>query len=149
MHQARDIVNVEPLHQLGTVGFDGLGTETEAEGDLLGVVALGDKREDFALAASVSEQPDPRMRPRARNPRPPVSTRPGQVHVAPHHHVQRQLELDGRRILEKISDAPSRNARITYCFSACIESMITRRSGNSRFAAAIASRPLCASCRCP
>ena len=41
-HQAGDIVDVEPLHQLGAVGFDGLSTQTKAKGDLLRVVAFGD-----------------------------------------------------------------------------------------------------------
>jgi hypothetical protein len=50
-HQARNIMHVQDIHQLRAMVFDGLGADFQGFSDLLGVLAFGDKLEDFALPA--------------------------------------------------------------------------------------------------
>ena len=44
-------MNVQAVHKLHAMVFDGLWADLQDRGDLLGVLALGDELEDFALAA--------------------------------------------------------------------------------------------------
>src|ERR1043166_7844527 len=50
-HQAGNVMDVEAIHQLHAMVFDGLGTELEHFGDALGVLAFSDELEHLALAA--------------------------------------------------------------------------------------------------
>src|ERR1051326_2058178 len=50
-HQARDVVDIQAIHQFHAVVFHGLGTDLEEFGYELGVVAFSDELEDLALAA--------------------------------------------------------------------------------------------------
>src|SRR5688572_20765982 len=43
------IVNVELLHQMGSMGFGGLQADPQAGGHLLGPLALGNQLQDFTL----------------------------------------------------------------------------------------------------
>ena len=49
-HEAGDIVNAQPLLQLGAVRFDGFYADPEREGNLLGAETFGYELESFALA---------------------------------------------------------------------------------------------------
>src|SRR5262245_40796981 len=49
-HQAGDIVDVESIHQLSAVGFDGLDAQLELSSDVLRRAAFGDELEHLAMA---------------------------------------------------------------------------------------------------
>ena len=42
-------MDVQAVHKLHAMVFDGLGADLQDRGDLLGVLAFGDELEDFAL----------------------------------------------------------------------------------------------------
>jgi hypothetical protein len=49
LHEACDLANLQPLHELGAMGLHGLDRKIEAMGDFLGTVALGNELKDLTL----------------------------------------------------------------------------------------------------
>ena len=48
-HQGRNIMDMQAIHQLYAMVFDGLGTDFQDVADLFGVLTFSDELEDFAL----------------------------------------------------------------------------------------------------
>ena len=51
-HEADQIIDVQPFHDLGPVGFDRLGADPQLPGDLFDAAPLGEHLQHFQLSGS-------------------------------------------------------------------------------------------------
>src|SRR5262249_43428736 len=49
-NQSRNVINIQALHQLGTMVFDGFGADIQQRANSFRVLALGNELQNFALA---------------------------------------------------------------------------------------------------
>src|SRR5438477_9861978 len=66
-HQAGQVLDAEPLHDLAAVGLDRLGADLEPDGDVAHAVPFAEQLEHLALAHGELLETQGRVRPRDRN----------------------------------------------------------------------------------